>query len=387
MTHSTLVKTISAVRSSFRAYYFRPNIIKTPDKIEQREFGYMQFGQVGMVRHLSFNSMKELTATIMKEVPSDIYCSNAYYQFPTSPMQEKQWLGADLIFDIDGKDLHLPCVSSHSYFICANCGHASASAPNEKKEYACQLCSSKQSDNISIPCAKCIDGSKKEVKRLVEFLTGDLGMQQGDIQVYFSGNNGFHIHINDGAYVRLDPQARSDLVGYISGAGLIAESLGVRKGNAENLFFIKFPKSGIAYGWRGRIADKLEINGSSKIKLKHIVEQNGGYTPFKVDVDRMARDMGVRIDPQVTTDVHRVFRMPGTLNSKSGLAKMKCDDLNSFDPFVEACLLGDNKVSVRVKTLVKLKLKNKSFNISKESAELPAYAAVYLICKRLAEAN
>jgi len=387
MTQSALAKTISAVRSAFRGYYFKPNMIETPDMIEQREFGYMQFGQVGMVRHLSFNSMKELTATIIKEAPADIYCSNAYYRFPTYPMQEKQWLGADLIFDIDGKDLHLPCVSSHSYFVCANCGRASASAPDEKKGYPCQLCSGKELDSVSIPCANCIDGSKKEVKHLIEFLTGDLGMKQGAIQVYFSGNNGFHVHISDGAYARLDPQARSDLVGYISGAGLMAESVGVRKGNAEKLFLIKFPKSGLAYGWRARVADKLKINSSSIIKLKHIVEQRGGYTPFKVDVDRMARDMGVRIDPQVTTDVHRVFRMPGTLNSKSGLVKMKCGDLDSFDPLVEACLLGDNKVSVRVKTSVKLKLKNKSFNISKESAELPAYAAVYLICKRLAEAN
>jgi len=386
MTASALAKTAGMVRNAFRGYYFKPDMIEAPAKIEQREFGYMQFGQPGMVRHLSFKTMKELTATIMREVPSDIYCSNAYYRFPTNPMQEKQWLGADLIFDIDGKDLHLPCAPSHTYAICANCGHASPPAPDEKKEYSCSACSGKKADSVSIPCAKCVDGSKKEVKRLVEFLTGDLGMQQGDIHVYFSGNNGFHVHIRDDAYVPLDPQARSDLVGYLSGSGLLAESIGVRKGNADNLFLIKFPKSGLAHGWRSRIADKLKIDGSSMIKLTHIVEQKGGYTPFKVELDRMARDMGVRIDPQVTTDVHRVFRMPGTLNSKSGLAKMKCTSLDSFDPFADACLLGDGKVSVRLKTPAKLKLKNKSFNISKESAELPAYAAVYLICKGLAEA-
>src|SRR5690606_709205 len=110
------------------------------------------------------------------------------------------------------------------------------------------------------------------------------------------------------------------------------------------------------------------------------------YTAFKVDLDKTVRELGVRIDPQVTTDVHRVFRMPGTLNSKSGLAKIKCVDLDSFDPFVDACLIGDSKVVVKVKTPVKLKLKGKAFNMSKESAELPAYAAVYLICKGLAEA-
>jgi DNA primase small subunit len=387
MTESALAKTTSIVRSAFRGYYFKPDMIESPDKIEQHEFGYTQFGQAGMVRHLSFRSMKELTATIMKEVPSDIYCSNAYYRFPTYPMQDKQWLGADLIFDIDGKDLRLPCVPSHSYPVCAGCGNISPPAPDGRKDYSCTACGGKKADSVSIPCEKCIDGSKREVKRLVEFLTGDLGIQRDDIHVYFSGNNGFHVHVSDQAYVPLDPQARSDLVGYLSGSGLMADSVGVRKGNAENLFFIKFPRSGLAYGWRSRVADKLKIDSSSMIRLKHIVEQKGGYTPFKVDLERMARDMGVRIDPQVTTDVHRVFRMPGTLNSKSGLAKTKCSNLDSFDPFVDACMLDDTKVNVRLKALVKLKLRNKSFNISKEAAELPAYAAVYLICKGLAEAS
>jgi hypothetical protein len=49
-------------------------------------------------------------------------------------------------------------------------------------------------------------------------------------------------------------------------------------------------------------------------------------------------------------------------------------------------MLGDGKVSVKIKTPVKLKLKNKSYNISKESAEIPSHVAVYLICKGLAEA-
>lgn len=384
MTESAVAKAASAVRIAFRGYYFKSGVIEVPDKMDQREFGYMQFGQPGMVRHLSFKNMKELTATIMKETPSDIYCSNAYYRFPTYPMQEKRWLGADLIFDIDGKDLNLSCVPSHTYLLCASCAHASSP---EEKEYSCPACGGKKVENISIPCSKCIDGSKKEVRRLTELLTADLGIQRNDIKVYFSGNNGFHVHISDGAYISLDPQARSDLVGYISGAGLMAESVGVRKGNAENLFFIKFPKSGLAYGWRSRVADKLKIESSSTIKLKHVVEQKGGYNAFKIELDRVARDMGARIDPQVTTDVHRVFRMPGTLNSKSGLVKMRCEDLELFDPSIDACVLGDSKVAIRVKTPVKLKLKNKAFNITKESAELPAYAAVYLICKGLAEAT
>lgn len=381
-------KTISILKRTFREYYFKKsNAFEEPPKMEHREFGYMQFGQAGMVRHLSFKSMKELDAMLVREVPSDVYCSNAYYQIPTQqPMQEKQWLGADLIFDIDGKDIDLPCVPSHSYPLCMNCGYALPPTLDEGKSYSCPSCGCKKADYVSLPCSKCIEGSKKEARRLIEFLMVDLGIEQSNIRIYFSGNNGFHVHINDDAYVSLDPQARSDLAGYLSGTSLMSESIGVRKSNTDDLFFIKFPRSGLAYGWRKRIADKLKINTSSTIKLKSMVKQKGGYIAFKLELDRMTKEMGVRLDPQVTTDVHRVFRMPSTLNSKSGLAKTRCSDIYSFDPFIDACVLGDGKVSVRLKVHIKLKIMGKSFNISKESAEMPAYAAVYLMCKGLAEA-
>jgi DNA primase small subunit len=381
-------KTISVIKRAFREYYFKQsNTIEEPSKIEQREFGYMQFGQSGMTRHLSFKTMKELNALLVRETPSDVYCSNAYYHSPTlQPMQEKQWLGADLIFDIDGKDLDAPCVPSHSYRLCVNCGYALAPSVDEQKSYFCPSCGSNKADYVSIPCSRCTEASKNEIRRLIEFLAVDLGMQKGHIHTYFSGNNGFHVTIRHDAYMILNSQARSELVGYLSGTGLMSESIGVRKSNTEDMFSVKFPRSGLAYGWRRRIADKLKINNSSTIKMKHIVKEYGGYSAFKLELERIAKGMGIRLDPQVTTDVHRVFRIPGTLNGKSGLAKAKCGDLSSFDPFVDACVLGEGKVRVRLKAPVKLKLMNKSFNISKESADIPLYAAVYLMCKGLAEA-
>ncbi|MEO9364074.1 MAG: DNA primase, partial [Nitrososphaera sp.] len=178
-------KAADAVRAAFREYYFKQaRMIEPPGDIEKREFGYMQFGGHGMVRHLSFKSTGELVATLITQVPSDVYCSNALYRFPTLPMQEKQWLGADLIFDIDGKDLHLPCVPSHSYPACADCGHVS---PPSEEEYACSACGGKKAERIVIPCAKCIEGSKKEARRLYGFLTGDLGINRQNIHTFFSG--------------------------------------------------------------------------------------------------------------------------------------------------------------------------------------------------------
>jgi DNA primase small subunit len=383
-TTKTSSSTGGVVRNAFREYYFRSKIVEEPTRIGQREFGYSLFGQGGMIRHLSFSTLGELTAMLVKETPSDVYCSNAYYRFPTNPMQEKDWLGAFLIFDIDGKDLDLPCVPSHSYQKCAGCGSV-VMFQSESSPFLCQSCSSSKADLISIPCVKCIDASKQELKKLLEFLTKDFGIERPSITSYFSGNNGFHVHVSDEQFTQLDSSARSDLAGYILGAGLLPESVGVRKGSGGKFDTVKFPRGGIGYGWRNKMAAKLRIDSTGIIRLQNLVAQSGGYSGFKLEMEKNAKAMGSRIDSQVTTDVHRIFRMPGTLNSKSGLAKTRCADIGAFDPFKDSCVLGDAAVDIALKCPVKIRLKGKSFNLSKESAQLPAFAAVYLICKGLAD--
>ncbi len=383
-------KNIVLIRNAFREYYFRySKNLEIPEHIERHEFGYMQF-EAGMIRHLSFRNIGELLAMLIKEVPSDVYCSNAYYRFPTYTMQEKQWIGADLIFDIDAKDLHLPCEPTHSYFICTNCSDV-----QDSRTELCPSCNAGKLTQTMLPCNKCNYALKKEVKHLVDLLMNDLGIKEQSIHIYFSGNNGYHIHVLDDEFYRLDSQARSDIVGYLMGNDIMAESIGIRKVSSSPFsysssaaaadFSIKFPKSGMMYGWRQRLAKKLGINQLSIPKLDKIVQQKGGYSGFKSELLKMAKEMGVRIDPMVTADVHRVFRMAGTLNSKSGLTKIRCKEIESFDPLSDACFLTDKEVNVNVKAPLKLKLKGQSFNLKKQTARLPAYTAIYLICKRLAQ--
>jgi DNA primase small subunit len=377
-------KNIALLRNAFREYYFKHSkIIEVPERMEEHEFGYMQFGS-GMIRHLAFRNIGELLARLIKDIPSDVYCSNAYYRFPTYDMQEKQWMGADLIFDIDAKDLHLPCELLHTYFICTNCREV-----QETKTEICMYCKTGKLNHVSILCNKCNHALKKEVRRLADLLIYDLGIKEKAIQIYFSGNNGYHIHISDNEFHRLNSQARSDIIGYLIGNDMTTESIGVRKaGVSSDGFLIKFPKGGMMYGWRNRIAQKLGVDRSSITKLHNIVQQKGGYSGFKAELLKMTKDMGVKIDPQVTMDVHRVFRMAGTINSKSGLTKMKChNEIESFDPLNDACLLSDKEVNVEMKVPIKVKLRGQSFNLGKETARLPVYAAAYLICKGLARVN
>ena len=90
----------------------------------------------------------------------------------------------------------------------------------------------------------------------------------------------------------------------------------------------------------------------------------------------------------VTTDIHRIFRMPGTLNQKTGLVKKECDDLPSFDPMTQAIALPDEneQAEVMVDICPKVELGGNAYGpYRNEKKKLPLYVAVYLIAKGAAK--
>ncbi len=104
-------------------------------------------------------------------------------------------------------------------------------------------------------------------------------------------------------------------------------------------------------------------------------------------MEEIKKTMGVRVDPKVTMDIHRIFRLEGSINSKSGLSKIHCTNLDSFDPYLEACLLGEDTVDIVADCPVQIRLKNKKFGpYHNERVSLPKYAAVYMLCKGLGNA-
>ena len=114
-------KDLKLLGDSYKKYYFDHfDLIHVPDRPSEREFGYQQFNS-GMTRHIAIKGDKELHLILMNNIPSDVYCSNAYYSFPNLPMAEKDWKEADLIFDIDSKDLNLDCRQDHTCTKCQEC--------------------------------------------------------------------------------------------------------------------------------------------------------------------------------------------------------------------------------------------------------------------------
>ena len=365
---------IKFLEDSFKQYYFEHfDLIKAPDHSSEREFGYQKFNS-GMNRHISIKDEKGLHLLFMQNIPSDVYCSNAHYSFPNLPMNEKDWKEADLIFDIDAKDLDLSCRKSHTVSICAECKNISTDFD------LCLKCNSSKIEKKSLPCKNCIDSSKTEVSKLFEILVNDLAVTKEDIHVYFSGNEGFHVYVYNSQFQQIGSKERSELVDYIMFKGIIPETLGMKKFKPNKNSFPNLEEM----GWRGRFAK--EIFGSKSKRPKIISELlASGYSSFQQTLDNVSDVIGVKIDPNVTMDIHRIFRLPGSINSKSGLTKLRCKDLTQFDPYDEAAFLNHDPIEVFANCPLEFRLKNKKFGpFINEKVTVPAYAAAYMICKKLA---
>ncbi|MDH3676737.1 MAG: DNA primase [Nitrosopumilus sp.] len=367
-------KEIKFLEESFKKYYFDHfDLIHVPKRTSEREFGFQKFNS-GMIRHMSLKDNKELHLLLMQNIPSDIYCSNAYYSFPNLPMNEKDWKEADLIFDIDAKDLHLECRSNHCVTKCNECNEVS------KLSDYCPKCNSSKINIKSLPCKTCIEESKKEVFKLSNILIEDLGVEKKNIQVYFSGNEGFHVYVYESQFQQLGSRERAELVDYLMFKGTIPETFGMKKLKPNRSLFPEIEDK----GWRGRFSK--EIFGLKSKRSKIVSELiSEGYSSFQKKLIDISTTIGAQIDPNVTMDIHRIFRLPGSLNSKSGLTKILCRDIQKFDPYLESSFLDENTVEIMANCPIEFKIKNKKFGpFDNENTTVPTYTAVYMICKNLA---
>jgi DNA primase small subunit len=363
------------LEETFKQYYFDHfDFIHIPDRSLEREYGYKKFNS-GMVRHISLKTDKDLHLMLMTNVPSDVFCSNAYYTFPNLPMAEKDWKEADLIFDIDAKDLNLSCRKDHTCVKCLSCGEVSL------LHDTCPKCKSNKLDLLSLTCDNCISGVKKEVLNLIKILTNDLQIDDKNVRTSFSGNEGFHLYVANSSYNQLGSKERGDLIDYIMFRRVMPERFGFKK---ENPLRHTFPELDEA-GWRGRVAKELFGSKSKRSKAITKIISNGKLAYQQILEEIGKNSIGIKIDPNVTVDIHRIFRLEGSLNSKSGLAKLACENIERFDPYTETCLIDDSSVEVSANFPIEFRLKNTKFGpYTNEKVSVPKYAAAYMLCKGIA---
>ncbi|MGC9180257.1 MAG: DNA primase catalytic subunit PriS [Vulcanisaeta sp.] len=272
---------IDLVKVLFRNYYRGIDLSETSD-LEKREFGFQFFDKEGMIRHASFRNSDELRHYLISNVPSHVYYSSALYNDPANPdMDAKGWLGADLIFDIDGD--HLP-------------------TPN------CQ--------GAELMTLECLNDATDEVSKLIDSLIEDFGFSDSSIKIFFSGHRGYHVHIELPEIRGLMDDERREIIDYLLLRGFDIERL--IRGNAV---LIDARLRGIG----GRLAsliheldpELLNNLGSKKRLSKSLIRKLNTLNSV------ISERLSIHIDEVVTMDIHRLIRMPNSLHGKTGLRVVK----------------------------------------------------------------
>ena len=376
--------------------YYQSNNLSLPDRFSRREFAFMLFGGKGMLRHLSFSKKYQYQAFLRQKTPSHCYYSTAYYKKPDAQtMNEKEWMGAELIFDLDAD--HLPNAES-------------------------------------IPYEKQLELVKHEFLKLVnDFLLHDFGFSESDFELYFSGGRGYHCHVKNKSILQLDSSARREIVDYIIGRDLIDELVFHEYSTGQRQYKNRIYPTGKSLmmpstnepGWRGRISRGLieileEIkksdNSIKQLKTYGVEEKTAMRLLKDLSEDRINRIKKGQIDQTktirkfflnnalrktavlfasgetdepVTCDIKRLIRLPGSLHGKTGfcVTQVTLDNLQEFNPLVDTIVFSDESIIIQLQQPIKIRLNNQSFDLSKGKQTVPLYLAIYLVGSRKAIIN
>jgi len=396
------------IQGKFAEYYRKgASEIQRPTSIEKREFGFLLFKGGIMLRHRAFRNVDDLRAFLKQIVPSDVYYSGAYYERPEREMDEKGWLGADLVFDIDADHIPTPCTKTHDRWACTGCGMIGRGVTPQE----CPVCGERRFDERTWPCEVCLESAKVETLKLIDMLVKDFGLLPEEISVSFSGHRGYHVHVESEEIRTLDQMARKEIVDYLVGIGLEIGFHGLER--ARVLTGPSLEDS----GWRGRIArgtyefllkassEEFRKIGLKKKQVDAIIKYKKGLQEsWKVDgpwgivrdiemeswrkiADTGAKQQSTKIDTVVTTDIHRLIRLGCTLHGKTALKKVAVpiEEIKDFDPFKDATVFKEGTVKIHVADAPKFRLGDEVYGpYRKKQVKLPTAAAMLLLCKKTA---
>ncbi len=385
------MSTVAVIKSKFAEYY-RENArsIRPPPSLDRREFGFILFKQGVMVRHKGFRDEEEMRRFIGEVIPSDAYYSAAYYERPEEGMDKKGWLGATLFFDIDADHLETPCKTEHNYWICEDCNSTGKGQRPER----CHGCGSTKLKEEAWLCEKCLGAAKAETLKLLDFLTTDFGLKEGDIDICFSGNRGYHVHVEAEDARRLNQAARREIVDYVLGVGLTPKAIRLKEiiKQREHRDILKM------LGWHGRLIRGVYEFASSKLS-KAFEEEGREEDVWKVISGLKGRTLeeafryaiqrnAANIDTVVTTDIHRLMRLPSTLHGKTGfkVVNVPVERFGNFDPLAEAIAFEEGMMAVYVRDAYSFRVGDETYGpYHDERMELPTAASMFLLCKKVAE--
>jgi DNA primase small subunit len=415
-------KTILWLNDMFAEWY-RRNPPPMPDRFTRREFGYILWperpGTPPFIRHKAYDNADRFHWYLQKAGPHSVYYSTAYYRRPGEmKMLDKQWLGAELIFDLDADHL--------------------AEAEKAKAE------------GREMPLADQLGIVKTQFKRLLdEFLFGDFGLGEDDVWITFSGGRGYHAHVVEDKLMTLGSRERREIVDYVTGKVPVEKGTTTPdisafmerkvhkarewKGNVSTEESFNLAPVG-SPGWPGRLSrtlfqvlDENVFTVDRKAARKWLLELDGigttSATKFLDRIDNFANNpnrlktvpellaegrISHRNDPMfkiaekaletwgiamakgetdepVTADTKRLIRLPGSLHGKSGLkvVTLRRDDLDSFDPLRDAVAFPMEPTRILPRNDATMTLGGETVTVKKgEQQDVPLPHAVFWLARQ-----
>jgi DNA primase small subunit len=406
------IKTLDFLIRQFVTYYKEHgDQILPPTRFHQREFAFFWFSKHGTLRHIGFVDVKELIKFTENEGPAHVFYSAASYDIPDAPqMPLKGWQGADLIFDIDADHLDVLCHQRHDWWSCTECNYKEKGLKPE----ACPKCNSHKLSEFRWMCEECLNAAKGEAIKIIEnFLIPDFGITKKEIAIVFSGHRGYHIHCFSDMVRELGSTERREIVDYIQGTGLDLEMHGFRKDAHRN---IRGPDSQMP-GWESKLAQELLrlfqspdeiqhiprlttsqkqilhshantiVDAMNRTPARYITPKGVGLAAWRSISKYVITKLRAQIDEPVTTDIHRLIRLPGSLHGKTGflVKRLETANLDKFDPFRDAQVFqGTTKVIVH--EVPAFRIGDVEYPAMNEiTKELPLSVAVFLMCKGAAD--
>jgi DNA primase small subunit len=413
----------------FQAYYQeKQKQIPAVSSLKFREFGFIPWEKQIMIRHIGFDSQKNLLNYLIDRGPKHVYSSGSLYLQPEVPdMESKKYQGCDLIIDIDVDHFYTPCKDEHDLWYCNNCG-VKGTGMIEK----CPKCEKSKITKVTWICDKCLDVAKNEIKKLIyDFLIPDFGTDEKDMRIAFSGHRGYHLKVESEDLRKLNSDERREIVDYLTGENISFETLGL--GEKSHMIH-GLSKENI--GWSQKIMKKIiEVLNQPKNVIENMLldknmfgfnpnlvnsflnykndfleliskgERNVwaiegfGLTNWKKLLRGIVKLIGIELDEPVSIDIHRLIRYPGSLHGKTGfkVQEIELNELDGFNPLDESNEKLDpivfhsknitQKLEIVEHALPITKIKGESFGpyAKGEKIEVPHHVAVFLLCKEVAK--
>lgn len=306
-------------------------------------------------------------------------------------MDEKRWLGSDLVFDIDANEI-TECHKSGKHIqmkFCKKCGFYTQQIDAK----LCPQCGTELNRFEHVE-PECIVMAKEHATKLIDILENDMGFTK--VSTVFSGHRGFHIIVElDEPYSLMSADDRREIVSYIRVDEYQAKAF-VDQMVKKSKKYVVLPPRVNDGGIRRRIAMHIVkyVDEDAKEFIMGVKPITNFGTAQKVyeyltqHIDDIVRAISVAIDAKVTVDITHLIRAPNSINGKTGWKTVQISNADLYAFELSPQILSASSVKLKIKTLAnipRITIVDEEFSFKRgDEVSLEYPYASYLVYKSLA---